>query len=47
MVVQCFQAMFLNETCKIGPVTIGHVIDIAAFLFKQSNLAKQQRILLV
>ena len=45
MVVQCFQAMFLNETCKIGPVTIGHVI--AAFLFKQSNLAKQQRILLV
>ena len=28
-----------------GPVTVGHVI--AAFLFKQSNLAKQQRILLV
>lgn len=44
--VRCFQATFLNETCKSGPITTGHVIDIAAFLFKQSNLARQQRILL-
>ena len=46
VVARCFQATSLNETCKSGPVTTGHVIDIAAYLFKQSNLAKQQRILL-
>ena len=46
VVARCFQATSLNEIYKSGPVTTGHVIDTAAFLFKQPNLAKQQRILL-
>jgi len=46
VVVQCYQATFLNETYKIHPVTTGHATGIGAFFFlKRSNLAKQQRIL--
>lgn len=42
VVVQCYQARFLNETCKIHPVTFGHATDIGGFFLSiQTGLSSK------